>query len=117
MTHRFMIEGVIFSIDAPFPSEVEKCTQLYGGDAQTPPVVDGALLREQLNRMQIRFVQRDWPSLAGLPMEARGLVDAFLHFVTHNLAGLSSQEISKRLDSQFSNTGDASYVDLEELES
>ena len=116
MTHRFMIEGVIFSIDAPFPSELEKCTQLYAGEPQTPPLIDGALLREQLNGMQIRFVQRDWFSLESLPSEGRSLVDSFIHFVTHNLAGLSSEEISNQLYAQFPNTGDASYVDLEELE-
>jgi hypothetical protein len=107
---------VIFSIDAPFPSEVDKCTQLYGGETQSPPTVDGVLLREQLNKMQIRFVQRDWPTLDGLPFEGRSRVDAFIHFLTHNLAGLNAQEISNQLYAQFSNTGDASYVDLEELE-
>ena len=116
MTHRFMIEGVIFSVDAPFPSEVDKCTQLYEGEAPVSPPVEGGLLREQLNQMQIRFVQRDWPSLDGLPSEARSIVEAFLHFVTHDMAGLSPQEISNQLYARFPNTGDASFVDLEELE-
>lgn len=110
-----MIEGVIFSIDAPFPSELEKCAKLFEGDEEIP-AVDGPALVSQLKGMQIRFVQQDWPSFDNLPMEARSFVASFVDFVTHGVANLSPKEISEQLFSRFPNTGDASYVDIEELE-
>src|SRR4029434_1385783 len=82
MTHRFMIEGVIFSIDGNFPSEVQKCVDLYEGEEKNPPIrVDGPLLKEQLKAMEVRFVQRDWSSFQNLPAEARSLVDHFIDFI------------------------------------
>jgi hypothetical protein len=111
-----MIEGVIFSIDGDFPSEVAKCSQLYEGEASTPPTIDGPLLKKQLKGMEVRFVQRDWPSFESLPSEARALVHSFIDFVTRVVAGLRSKDISILLYSRFPNTGDASYVDIEELE-
>ena len=117
MTHRFMIEGVIFSIDGNFPSEVQKCVDLYEGEEKNPPIrVDGPLLKEQLKAMEVRFVQRDWSSLQNLPAEARSLVDHFIDFICRIVPGLTPKQASQELFSRFPSTGDASYVDIEELE-
>ena len=117
MTHRFMIEGLIFSIDGDFPSEVKKCVDLFEGEERNPPVrVVGALLKEQLKGMEIRFVQRDWPSFETLPLEARHLVDHFIDFVERIIPVLNPKQASQELYNRFPSTGDASYVDIEELE-
>ena len=111
-----MIEGVIFSIDGNFPSEVVKCAELYEGERNPPPAIDGPLLREQLMKMEIRFVQRDWSSFGKLPSEARSLVLTFIDYVTRVTEGLKAKDVSMLLYSRFPNTGDVSYVDIEELE-
>lgn len=112
-----MIEGVIFSIDGEFPSEVMKCVELLEGEEKNPPIrIDTARLKEQLSQMEIRFVQRDWSSYSKLPAEARSIVEHFIDFVHRIIPGLTATQAYKELNARFPSTGDASYVDIDELE-